>query len=125
MRLLLDTNVLIRMLEEPHRLSGRVQEILDDADNALLVTTVSLVEIAIKVSTGKLTMPSRLIERLRDFECEWLSVEVGHAMRMARLAIVHKDPFDRLIVAQALAEDLVLVTTDRTLADYGVVTIQA
>lgn len=119
MRLLLDTNVLIRMLEEPDRLSDHARNILDDADNALFVTTVSLAEIAIKVGTGKLAMPSRLVARLNGLGCEWLRLEIEHAMRLATLPVIHRDPFDRLIVAQALAEDLTLVTSDRTLADYG------
>jgi len=125
MRLLLDTNILIRMLEEPHRLPGQVRDLLDDMDNALVVTTVSLVEIAIKVGTGKLAMPDDLLARLGALECEILPVHPHHAMRMAQLPVVHRDPFDRLIVAQALAEDLMLVTSDRLLAGYGVAVIQA
>ncbi len=125
MRLLLDTNILIRMLEEPHLLSAQVQATLDEADNDLFITTVSLVEIAIKVGTGKLAMPREIIGRLNRLDCEMLPVLAEHAMRMARLPVLHKDPFDRLIVAQALVEDLILVTTDRHLAAYGVVTIQA
>jgi len=125
MRLLLDTNILIRMLEEPHRLSARVRDLVDDLDNDLVVTTVSLVEIAIKVGTGKLVMPSELLARLDALGCELLPVHARHAMQMARLPGVHKDPFDRLIVAQAMADDLMLITTDRHLAHYGVAMIQA
>ena len=125
MRLLLDTNILIRMLEEPHLLKPRVRDLLDDLDNELFVTTVSLVEIAIKVGTGKLVMPTDLLSRLDALGCELLPVHARHAMRMARLPVVHKDPFDRLIVAQAMADDLMLVTTDSQLADYGVAMIQA
>jgi PIN domain nuclease of toxin-antitoxin system len=125
MRLLLDTNVLIRMLEEPHRLPNVVSEMLDDADNELWVTTASLIEIAIKVGTGKLSMPANLLARLEALDCAILPVAAHHAMRMARLPVLHRDPFDRLIVSQALADDLILVTSDRQLADYGVVTVQA
>ena len=125
MRLLLDTNILIRMLAEPHRLKPRVRDLLDDLDNDLFVTTASLVEISIKVGTGKLAMPPDLLARLDALGCELLPVHARHAMRMARLPVVHKDPFDRLIVAQAMADDLMLVTTDSQLADYGVPMIQA
>jgi len=125
MRLLLDTNILIRMLEEPHLLKPRIRDMLDDLDNELFVTTVSLVEIAIKAGTGKLAMPPDILDRLKALGCEILVVHAHHAMRMARLQVVHKDPFDRLIVAQAMADDLMLVTTDRQLADYGVAMIQA
>lgn len=125
MRLLLDTNVLIRMLEEPERLNIPVQDALDDTGNTLFVTTVALVEIAIKVATGKLSMPREIMNRLKALGCDWLPVLPAHALRMAGLKVLHKDPFDRLIVSQALAEDLILVTTDRQLAEYGVVILKA
>ncbi len=124
MRLLLDTNVVIRMLEEPHRLSEHVRTTLDDVDNEIFITTASLVEIAIKVGTGKLAMPRGMVQRLTALDCQMLPVLADHAMRMAQLPVLHRDPFDRLIVAQALSEGLVLVTSDRHLAAYGVVTIQ-
>lgn len=125
MKLLLDTNVLLRMLEEPHRLSADVQAALDDLSNTLVVTTASLVEISIKVGTGRMVMPPRLLERLSEFGCDVLPVKAEHAMRMADLPVIHRDPFDRLIVAQALAEDLILLTTDRLLETYGCAVMRA
>lgn len=125
MRLLLDTNVLVRMLEEPHRLSADVQAALDDLANTLVVTTASLVEISIKVGTGRMVMPPQLLERLTEFGCDMLPVKAEHAMRMADLPVIHRDPFDRLIVAQALSEDLILLTTDRLLETYGCAVMRA
>lgn len=125
MRLLLDTNVLLRMLEEPHRLSADVQAALDDLANTLVVTTASLVEISIKVGTGRMVMPPQLLERLTEFGCDMLPVKAEHAMRMADLPVIHRDPFDRLIVAQALSEDLILLTTDRLLETYGCAVMRA
>ncbi|MFN3537426.1 MAG: type II toxin-antitoxin system VapC family toxin [Brevundimonas sp.] len=125
MRLLLDTNVLLRMLEEPHRLSADVQAALDDLANTLVVTTASLVEISIKVGTGRMVMPPRLLERLSEFDCDILPVKAEHAMRMADLPVIHRDPFDRLIVAQAMSEDLILLTTDRLLEAYGCAVMRA
>ena len=125
MKLLLDTNVLLRMLEEPHRLSADVQAALDDLSNTLVVTTASLVEISIKVGTGRMVMPPQLLERLSEFGCDVLPVKAEHAMRMAALPVIHRDPFDRLIVAQALAEDLILLTTDRLLETYGCAVMRA
>lgn len=125
MRLLLDTNVLIWMLEQPERLSPKAQTLLDDVDNVLFATTISLIEIAIKVGVGKLSMPSDLLTRLRGLDCEILPILPTHAMRMALLEPIHKDPFDRLIVAQALVEDLVLMTSDVTLRRYPVTVIAA
>ena len=125
MKLLLDTNVLLRMLEEPHRLSADVQAALDDLSNTLVVTTASLVEISIKVGTGRMVMPPQLLERLSEFGCDVLPVKAEHAMRMADLPVIHRDPFDRLIVAQALAEDLILLTTDRLLETYGCAVMRA
>ena len=125
MKLLLDTNVLLRMLEEPHRLSADVQAALDDLSNTLVVPTASLVEISIKVGTGRMVMPPQLLERLSEFGCDFLPVKAEHAMRMADLPVIHRDPFDRLIVAQALAEDLILLTTDRLLETYGCAVMRA
>lgn len=125
MRLLLDTNVLLLMLEEPHRLSADVQAALDDLSNTLVVTTASLVEISIKVGTGRMVMPPQLLDRLSEFGCDILPVKAEHAMRMADLPVIHRDPFDRLIVAQALAEDLILLTTDRLLETYGCAVMRA
>ena len=125
MKLLLDTNVLLRMLEEPHRLSAHVQAALDDLSNTLVVTTASLVEISIKVGTGRMVMPPQLLERLSEFGCDILPVKAEHAMRMADLPVIHRDPFDRLIVAQALSEDLILLTTDRLLETYGCAVMRA
>ncbi len=125
MRLLLDTNVLLRALEEPHRLAADVQVVLDDLANTLFVTTASLVEISIKVGTGRMVMPPRLIDRLTELGCELLPVKAEHAMRMAELPLIHRDPFDRLIVAQALSENLVLLTTDRLLETYGCAVMRA
>ena len=124
MKLLLDTNAALWMLDRPERLSKAAAVAIDDPDNALIVSSVSIAEIAIKTSVGKLRIDYDLIATLAELGCEFLSVSVQHAWKVAELPLIHRDPFDRLIVAQAFVEGLTLITSDRTLPLYGVANIQ-
>ncbi|MCV0415391.1 MAG: type II toxin-antitoxin system VapC family toxin [Brevundimonas sp.] len=120
MRYLLDTNVAIWLIAKPERLSGLTLERLGDTSNDLVVSAVSVVEVAIKRSLGKLDINERFIEELQAQDCRFLSVNVRHAWQVSSLPWIHRDPFDRLIVAQAQIEGATLVTSDRTLIDYDV-----
>lgn len=125
MRLLLDTQSVLWMLQEPQLLSTAAQDAIDNADNELFYSTMSILEIAIKVGIGKLRIPDRLFERLAQFECSPLQVTNDHAWRVASLPLIHRDPFDRVIVAQAIVDGLVLVTSDRILPRYECVVLKA
>lgn len=125
MRLLLDTQSILWMLETPHRLSSAAQDAIDDTDNDLFVSSASILEIAIKQSIGKLRPPARLFERLEEFGCVSLPVNNDHAWKIATLPLIHRDPFDRVIVAQAIVERLVLVTSDRILPRYELAVLKA
>ena len=125
MRLLLDTNAMLWMLGEPERLSAVAAAAIDEAENQLIVSSVSVLEAAIKISVGKLRLNYDLIEALTGLGCTFLPVLPRHAWKVAELPLIHRDPFDRLIVAQAIAEGLTLVTSDRTLSLYGVTNIRA
>ena len=122
MRLLLDTNVLIWFLAKPERIEGRVRQMLVDADNELFVSAISLLEIASKVAVGKLRFDDHALAQTQAL-AQPLAVTQGHAWRVASLPIIHKDPFDRLLVAQALEENMILVTGDRLLAQYVPATV--
>jgi PIN domain nuclease of toxin-antitoxin system len=124
-RLLLDTNVVLWMLDDPARLSRTAREALEDPANTLLVSAVSILEAAIKVSTGKLVIDYDLPEVLAELGCELLDVTRHHAWRLRTLPRIHGDPFDRLLIAQAIEEKLVLMTSDRLLADYQVPVMRA
>lgn len=119
MRLLLDANIVLWMLERPERLSPAVQTALLDEANTLYVSTATLLEIASKAASGRLAFDEESRAKVTAV-ATWLPVEAIHSWRVRDLPRIHKDPFDRIIVAQALEEGMTLVTGDRILADYGV-----
>lgn len=117
-RLLLDTHVLLWLLSTPERVPEDVRTVLGDRDNALLVSAASALEISTKVRIGKLdapTLPVTLPRRLEDLGATALGISVEHALLAGSLQWDHRDPFDRLLVAQATVEDATLVTVDTAL----------
>ncbi len=125
-RVLLDTRVWLWWQADDRRLGPRARRIIRSAAEVRL-SAASVWEMAIKVAIGKLTLPTD-----GDFERELerdgflpLPVEIVHADRVRTLPGLHRDPFDRLLVAQALAEGLTLVTGDPALARYGVPVVDA
>lgn len=124
MRLLLDTHTLLWALAEPERLSRRARRAVEDERNDVLVSAASVWEIAIKAGLGRLGPDGAAIERSLPEEIERhafqpLQVQIRHALRVATLPAVHRDPFDRLLAAQAIVEGLHVVTADRELRAYG------
>jgi PIN domain nuclease of toxin-antitoxin system len=124
---LLDTHVFIWAVSEPLRLSPRVRQLLEDGDNEVLVSVASAWEMAIKATTGKLKLSgsatafvqAKLIEHRMTF----LPIQLSHLSRLEKLPLHHRDPFDRLLVAQAIAEDATLITVDAQLRRYKLKTI--
>jgi PIN domain nuclease of toxin-antitoxin system len=108
----------------PERLSARTRRFVTDAENELLFSVASSWEIAIKYSTGKLVLPAApakyVPSRLADGEFVTLPITHSHALRVAALRRHHRDPFDRLLVAQCEVEGLPILTADRQFAAYGV-----
>jgi PIN domain nuclease of toxin-antitoxin system len=120
--LLLDTHVALWAIADSPRLSLAARDLLLAPGNAAWVSAASIWEIAIKHSLGRGDMPVSGAEALRYFEqsgFRWLSVSPQHAAAVEQLAPHHGDPFDRLLVAQALTEPLRLLTHDATLAKYS------
>jgi PIN domain nuclease of toxin-antitoxin system len=118
-RLLLDTAVLVWAIESPERLSKRVVAAIETPDNVLEASAVSLGEIAIKSGLGKLRFPAAsLREALRDLSIRILPYTAEHAFFMFDLPLHHRDPFDRQIIAQALAEKIPVVTPDHAFRLY-------
>jgi PIN domain nuclease of toxin-antitoxin system len=124
LRLLLDTHSLLWFVLNDAQLSDSARTTISDPANDVLVSPASYWEIAIKVSIGKytLTVPYQdfIQHAIADNDFEVLPVEVRHAALVATLPFHHKDPFDRLLVAQALAEDIPLVSNETIFDDYGV-----
>ena len=120
MRLLADTQAALWLLGEDARLSARADEILTDASNEVLLSAAVVWEVAIKRSIGKLEAPDGFATLLLDAGALPLAVSVEHAEAVRSLPWHHRDPFDRLLVAQARIEDATLVSSDDRLRAYDV-----
>ena len=129
MKLLLDTHVLLWSAIDPTRLTAEAVAALEDGKNDVLVSIVSAWEIAIKQSLGKLTLkkPAEawLPEVLRRSGFEVAELGLAAALRVRSLPWHHRDPFDRLLIAQALEDGYTLVTHDEAFASYGAPLIRA
>jgi PIN domain nuclease of toxin-antitoxin system len=124
MRLLLDTNVLLWHIAGSSRMSEHVRDVIAAPDAELFVSMASLWEIAIKVGLGKLTLSAPFSELHQKFLPErgfqLLLITPAHLDYLLTLSLHHRDPFDRIIVAQALSENLTLVSSDEGLDAYGI-----
>lgn len=124
MRLLLDTHALIWWLAGDEALSSAARSAIGDEANGVWVSAASAFEVATKVRIGKLPSAARLA---RDFEAivaaqgfEALPIDAGHARRAGEMQIAHKDPFDRLLIAQAQSEGLTLVSNEAVFDGFAV-----
>ena len=123
MRVLLDTHALVYAFSQPELLSPKVLRLLQDSEIERWVSVVSLWEIAIKVQIGKLSLPLDAAYYYRNLEAlgaRKLGVTVGHSLALLRLPLHHRDPFDRLLIAQATEENLTLVSRERAFRAYDV-----
>jgi PIN domain nuclease of toxin-antitoxin system len=121
MRFLLDTQILLWAAGQPDRLSEPARVLLDDPQNELLFSAASLWEIAIKKTLGRsdFQIDPRLLRRgLRENGYTELAITGEHAANIDILPPIHKDPFDRILVAQALSEGVILLTADAVVAKY-------
>jgi PIN domain nuclease of toxin-antitoxin system len=119
-RALLDTHTLLWTLIDHERISRAARKAIEDPAAGLVVSAASLWEIAIKRSLGKLRAPADIAQQLTARKVELMPVLPRHAEAVADLPWHHRDPFDRLLVAQALLEGLTLISSDEQLAAYGV-----
>jgi PIN domain nuclease of toxin-antitoxin system len=124
MKLLVDTHIVYWQFYEQKRLPERARELIIGAE-AVFVSSASIWEIAIKVKLGKLKAdPKRLLERIDASGMRELPVFSRHTVLVADLPLLHSDPFDRLLIAQAMSEPLHLLTTDSRLKQYSELVIQ-
>jgi PIN domain nuclease of toxin-antitoxin system len=127
MRVLLDTHALLWWLDGDRRLSPRVRKIIADEENIVLVSAASAWEIATKFRIGKLPGAAEVAANVagcvlsQGFES--LDITILHAQRAGRLPGAHRDPFDRMLAAQAQLEDLPIVTNDKVFDTFGVTRI--
>ena len=122
MKLLLDTQIAIWWQIAPERISPAIEHTVNQEAETVFLSRASLWEMAIKVNAGKLhlDLPRFVRQSEADGFC-WLGIETDHVFAFAALPVFadHKDPIDRMLVAQSLAEPLILLTTDRKLPRYG------
>jgi PIN domain nuclease of toxin-antitoxin system len=124
MKALLDTHAFLWWITDDARLSSRVRELTGDSTNTLFLSAASGWEIAIKAQLGKLQLPDNLERYIADqlslngFES--LPIQLRHALHVYTLPDLHRDPFDRILVAQSQLEQLPILTVDPQIARYGV-----
>ena len=127
--MLIDTCVFLWMRMAPDRLAPDVQELIVDKTNDVLFSAVSSWEIAIKYAVGRLQLPQPpsvfVAERIASSELTPIAVEHSHALRVASLPMHHRDPFDRLLIAQAAEMQVPVVTDDHSFSPYEVDVISA
>ena len=124
MQLLLDTHAFLWWVDDARELSRRARSVIADPRNECLLSLASCWEMAIKASLGKLRLATRIDrfvpEQLVANGFRQLSIDLRHVGRVARMAFHHRDPFDRLLAAQALEDDLAVVSADSVFRKYGV-----
>jgi PIN domain nuclease of toxin-antitoxin system len=120
MRALLDTPILLRWLDDDPRLGETHRTLIADGQNELFVSAVTIAEISIKTSLGKLTAPSGVPDAIEAGGFSHLPLTATHAEALRDLPWHHRDPFDRMLVAQAAVEGLALVTADARMRDYEI-----
>ncbi len=125
MRLLLDAHALLWTTELSPNLSDDAREAISDVNNAACVSIATLWEIAIKVNIGKLNVHAGFFDELESKGFELLPITVNHIRHFQSLPIHHRDPFDRILVAQAQSDGLTLVTCDSKLFQYDVPILKA
>jgi PIN domain nuclease of toxin-antitoxin system len=126
-RALLDTHTFLWWVLDVPRLSAESRTILEDGANELLFSAASAFEIALKARSGRLTLPESpeayVPDRLIANSFTRLAIDLGHALRAGTLPWIHRDPFDRLLIAQAQMEGLPILTADPVISRYDVETI--
>jgi PIN domain nuclease of toxin-antitoxin system len=124
MKVLLDTHAFLWSITGDDRLSKTAEEIFLDPDNNLFFSAASFWEICIKLSLGKLSLKREwfktIQEEMRINAVQWLPVEMRHCVELTKLPFHHRDPFDRMLIAQAMVADLQLLSRDGRLSAYEI-----
>ena len=118
MKLLLDTQLMLWWLADSPKLSRQARALIADPANTVFVSAATMWEIRIKEKLGKLDVPADLIAIVRSEEFEWIPVSAEHADATMDLPLLHRDPFDRMLVAQAKWMEITLLTSDSLSAKY-------
>ena len=125
MNLLLDTHVLLWWLDANPTLSEKANSTIADGNNLVLISSAVIWEIRIKQALGKLEIPSSFRQVLDQQPFEMLAITAEHAHAVGDLPAIHRDPFDRMLIAQAKVERLTIVTRDTIIEQYNIPIIKA
>ncbi|MFT7035467.1 MAG: PIN domain nuclease of toxin-antitoxin system [Cyclobacteriaceae bacterium] len=125
MNILIDTHVLLWWLDDPKKLSSQAHQLIESLENNIFVSAAVVWEIIIKKSIGKLKAPDNLLEMLKDEGFISLPITELHAMRLEQLPPIHQDPFDRIQIAQALAEGFTMISKDEKILQYDLACLRA
>jgi PIN domain nuclease of toxin-antitoxin system len=124
MKVLLDTHAFLWLITDDERLSEKAQKTFLNSNNRLFFSVASLWEICIKKSLGKISLESEWVQTIhKEMEInaiQWLPIEMPHCVKVSELPFHHRDPFDRMLIAQAMAEDMQLLSRDSRLSAYAI-----
>ena len=125
MKLLLDSHAFIWAFSRPTELSRTARQAIEDPSNDRFVSISSIWEITLKAANGKLAMPDNFTDAIQDLGAAPLQITIPHIKRLQTLPLHHRDPFDRLLIAQAIEENLTIATRNRHFPAYGVPLLMA
>jgi PIN domain nuclease of toxin-antitoxin system len=124
MRILADSHVLLWWLDDPKRVTSAARVAIADPNNTVFFSAASIWEIGLKAGKGKLHIDGDVVAALRSDGFEPLAITMEHAAKSLTLPDMHGDPFDRMLIAQALTEGMMLATRDRLILQYDVPTLE-
>jgi PIN domain nuclease of toxin-antitoxin system len=119
-KVLIDTNIIIWWLEDPSQIKTDAREIIENPDNQIYYSVASIWEIEIKRKVGKLNITENYIELIDNELFQCLSILKNHVLKISNLEFHHHDPFDRVLIAQAIEENLTIITSDKLFKKYPV-----
>lgn len=125
MNYLIDTNIFIWWMEKSQRLSQNLYTLISDPKNKIFLSVASVWEIVIKRGKDKLKIPKDVEGDIRISKFNLLSINIKHVLGVGKLSLHHKDPFDRILISQAKAENLTLITSDQKIWKYSLKLLKA
>lgn len=125
LKYLLDTQIFVRWMEGGKRLTKEIKTILENPRSVVYLSVASVWEMVIKKKLGKLRLPRNWKETLKDSRFEILPITLDHTYSIESLPLIHRDPFDRMLIAQALVEKATLITGDSKIKKYKVPILSA
>ncbi len=118
MNIIIDTHVFLWLLNDPSKIDGSYFSHIEDTNNSIYLSSMSMVELIIKSSIGKLTIDFDIEQAANAMDVEIMSFDAKDALQLSKLPLHHKDPFDRMIIAQTISKDFSLISDDSKFDQY-------